>query len=240
MRRSPLAHPLAVLRTTIGLTQKELGVLVNRAARTIQAVELRNLPLSEDLAMLIAHATGVDAGWLLEGDPSVPPRKGTTALGMATGTGEYGRAEFEFHRAFIEAPKASQEEIEAACQSAIDAAAAGPSLVTVSLPVMKTAVLANKARLTQAADQAMLQNLKAILDHTITAESGDLIRWKIRQLLHLLAKEYKLPIAAPDAPVPAPLHVLVADSQDDKPAASRTRKPRAKVRKAKATRLKSL
>ena len=34
MRPSPLAHPLAVLRTTIGLTQKQLGALVNRVNHT--------------------------------------------------------------------------------------------------------------------------------------------------------------------------------------------------------------
>jgi hypothetical protein len=95
MRISPLRHPVAVLRTTIGLTQKEMGALVNRAARTIQAVELGHLPLSEGLAVRFTEATGIGIGWLLEGDASKPPWK--------TGGGIYTRDDFEQHRARLEA-----------------------------------------------------------------------------------------------------------------------------------------
>ena len=202
MRRSPLRHPLAILRTTIGLTQKEMADLVNRAPSTIQSVELGKLPLSEDLAMLIAEATGVDPGWLLEEDPTTPPRKGPTAMGMGSGTGDYGRPEFEFHRAFLESPVASNEELKAAYQTALRSRAAGQKLVTMPLPVLKRAMLAKKKKALDLLDTVMVRNLKAVLDQTVTSEAGDLIRWKIRQFLQTLAEDYHLSAfdqaAAPD------------------------------------------
>ena len=96
MRNSPLRHPLAVLRTKLGLTQKEMADLVGRAARTIQSVELGKMPLSEGLARLIAKATGVGVGWLLEGDSTAPPRQ--------AGGVTYTRDDFERHRAGLEEP----------------------------------------------------------------------------------------------------------------------------------------
>lgn len=96
MRHSPLRHPLAVLRITIGLNQKEMGDLVKRARVTIQAVELGKMPLSEGLACRIAEATGVELKWLLDGDPTAPLRK--------AGGGSYTRADYERHRASREIP----------------------------------------------------------------------------------------------------------------------------------------
>ena len=98
MRISPLRHPLAILRTTLGLTQREMGDLVNRAAGTIQAVELGKLPLSEGLACRVAEATGVELGWLLDGKAAAPPRK--------AGGDIYTRADYERHRAGLEVPGA--------------------------------------------------------------------------------------------------------------------------------------
>jgi transcriptional regulator with XRE-family HTH domain len=73
MRPSPLRHPVAVLRDRIGLGQKELAQLVKKSIATIQAIELGKLRLSGDLAMKISVETGVDARWLLRGDPAAPP-----------------------------------------------------------------------------------------------------------------------------------------------------------------------
>jgi DNA-binding XRE family transcriptional regulator len=73
MRVSPLRHPLAVLRNILGLNQKEMGDIASCSSHTIQAVELKNLELSEDLALRINAATGISVGWLLAGDPSAPP-----------------------------------------------------------------------------------------------------------------------------------------------------------------------
>jgi hypothetical protein len=126
--------------------------LVDRAARTIQSVELNNLSLSEELALAIAQATGVDAGWLLEGNPNTPPRKGLTAQNMATGTGEYTIADYEFHRAFIESPLATPEQMEAVTREAAKHQGKA-SLVTMSLPIMKAALLTHKKRMLQALDQ---------------------------------------------------------------------------------------
>lgn len=72
MRRSPLEHPLAVLRTQLGLGQKEFGKMVGRHWRTIQSIELGKLPLSTKLAELICEETGVGFHWLMKGDAGAP------------------------------------------------------------------------------------------------------------------------------------------------------------------------
>ena len=74
MRPSPHRHTLAVLRTFLGLTQKEMADLVECSRPTIQAVELGKLPLSEKLAKRIEHETGIGLEWLLAGDPATPPQ----------------------------------------------------------------------------------------------------------------------------------------------------------------------
>jgi len=102
MRISPLRHPLAILRCTVGLTQQEMGDLVQRAAVTIQAVELGKLPLSEGLAQRIADATGANVGWLLDGNPDAPA---VTASGAP-----YTRADFERHQVRREAQTSTGED----------------------------------------------------------------------------------------------------------------------------------
>ncbi|MGH8092256.1 MAG: helix-turn-helix transcriptional regulator [Chthoniobacterales bacterium] len=72
MRPSPLLHPVAVLRKELGLGQKELANLCKCSSRTIQAVELKKLTLSEGLALRIQAATGAGMDWLLAGDPFSP------------------------------------------------------------------------------------------------------------------------------------------------------------------------
>jgi transcriptional regulator with XRE-family HTH domain len=72
MRPSPFRVPLAVLRTELGLGQKEFGELVGRERPTIQAIELGKLRLTEDLAAKISAQTGISARWLLEGTPDTP------------------------------------------------------------------------------------------------------------------------------------------------------------------------
>ena len=73
MRPSPLRHTLAVLRTLLNLTQKEMAELAECSRPTIQAVELGKLKLSFDLAQRIHFSTGIDTEWLLAGDVSQPP-----------------------------------------------------------------------------------------------------------------------------------------------------------------------
>lgn len=72
MRRSPKRHPLAVLRLTLGLTQKEMADLAGCATITIQSIETGKMPLSEKLGEHIAAVTGVQMYWLMAGDPKAP------------------------------------------------------------------------------------------------------------------------------------------------------------------------
>lgn len=73
MRPSPQRHTLAVLRTTIGITQKEMAAILECSTPTIQAVELGRLNLSEKLAGLVSHKTGINLAWLLTNDVNQPP-----------------------------------------------------------------------------------------------------------------------------------------------------------------------
>ena len=78
MRCYESRHTLAVLRKIIGLSQSELATLAGCSKRTIQAIEIGRLKLSENLAARIAHETGVTQGWLLGGDYHAPPRMALT------------------------------------------------------------------------------------------------------------------------------------------------------------------
>jgi transcriptional regulator with XRE-family HTH domain len=72
MRRSPLRHNLARLRTFLDLGQKQMADLAGCSARAIQSVELGKLALSENLARRIAAATDVHLHWLLDNDLEAP------------------------------------------------------------------------------------------------------------------------------------------------------------------------
>src|SRR6266853_1787456 len=72
MRKSPESHTLAILRVVLGMTQKEMADLVKRSARTIQAIELGQLPLSDALGQQFARETAVNLEWLMSGDVSRP------------------------------------------------------------------------------------------------------------------------------------------------------------------------
>ena len=76
MRLSPLRHTLAVLRTVIGITQKEMAALLECSTATIQAIELGKLKLSEKLAEKIVLKTAVDLGWMMNNEPTRPPVTG--------------------------------------------------------------------------------------------------------------------------------------------------------------------
>lgn len=96
MRRSPLRSTLAVLRQELGLTQEQMGKLIDPTLSrpTIQAIELGPLRLTEENAAKFSAATGISARWLLEGKP----RKR-----MVTPEGEkYTKEIFETHQALLE------------------------------------------------------------------------------------------------------------------------------------------
>jgi transcriptional regulator with XRE-family HTH domain len=91
MRPSPHRHTLAVLRTFLGLTQKEMADIAECSRPTIQAIELCKLPLSDKLAKRIEHETGIGLEWLLTNDPAKPPLNGFG--------GPYTREMFDRYRA---------------------------------------------------------------------------------------------------------------------------------------------
>ncbi len=92
MRRSPLRHTLAVLRTTIGLGQKEMAELLGCSTRTIQAIELGQLQLSLKLGEKITYETGVSLSWLMHGNPDNP-------IVADPANDDYTKEDFEEHRA---------------------------------------------------------------------------------------------------------------------------------------------
>jgi transcriptional regulator with XRE-family HTH domain len=196
MRNSPLRHTLAVLRTTIGLTQKEMAELVGRSTRTIQAIELGQLSLGEDLALRIGEATGVDVNWLLDGNPDVPPIRGITALGLGFKIGEYSKKDFESHRAFIETPAASNEEVEAFHAKPAKRKA---TYAMMPSPVAKAVMLREGQQRVDGADKQLTAAVAEALRQTALMEGGLLVRWRIRQLLKTLAAEHslKLQLLAP-------------------------------------------
>jgi DNA-binding XRE family transcriptional regulator len=97
MRLSPQRHTLAVLRTLIGFTQKEMAHILECSVPTVQAVELGKLKLSLDLAQRVQFQTGVCTEWLLADDVTKPP---------VTGRGEpYTKALFEEWQSILLSPK---------------------------------------------------------------------------------------------------------------------------------------
>src|SRR5260221_3893896 len=73
MRISPQRHTLAVLRTVIGITQKEMADILECSVPTVQAIELGKLKLSMKLAGNLFNQTSVDLDWLMNDDVTKPP-----------------------------------------------------------------------------------------------------------------------------------------------------------------------
>ncbi len=191
MQRSPLLHPLAILRKIVGLTQKEMGDLVNRAARTIQSIELNKLPLTEELALRIAEATGVDEAWLFAGDPSVPPQKGVTLFNTGRGDGEYTKADYEFYRAYVETKLWDDKTFAATLKKA---QAEGKQAEVVELMETKVDLMARQQWFVENADQILITEFQLILAETKLTDNQRLARWKIRRFLDDLAKEFSINI----------------------------------------------
>ena len=192
MRRSPLLHPVAVLRTTIGLTQKQLGDFVNRAARTIQSIELGKLPLTEELALRIAEATGVDEAWLFAGNPHTPPIKGIILIHAGRGKGEYTKADYEYYRAYVETPIVSDPIWKPVFE---DAKAKGSNEVDIPLEALtKAGVLKKQQEILDLIERDLITQLRMILAQSESTKDMRLLRWKIRRFLEDLAKEFSLEI----------------------------------------------
>ena len=97
MRPSPQRHTLAVLRTLIGFTQKQMANIAECSVPTIQAVELCKLKLSADLADRIHFQTGICTEWLLANDVSKPP--------VSSRGDPYTKESFEERQASLASPK---------------------------------------------------------------------------------------------------------------------------------------
>ncbi len=198
MQRSPLLHSLAILRKIIGLTQQEMGDLVNRAARTIQSIELNKLPLTEELALRIAEATGVDEAWLFAGDPTKPPQKGVTLVNAGKGDGEYTKADYEFYRALVETKLWDKNAFEATLKKA---KAEGKQAEVVELIETKMDLMERQTWFVENADKQLITELQLILIQTSLNDNMRLARWRIRRFLDDLAKEFSIEIPKLKTPV---------------------------------------
>jgi hypothetical protein len=72
MRRSKLKHPLAVLRTTLGIPQKTMAVICDCNESLIKRMEGGRVSLSIGMIRRIVAHTGVNFRWLVLGDPKKP------------------------------------------------------------------------------------------------------------------------------------------------------------------------
>ncbi len=103
MRPSPQRHTLAVLRTVIGLTQKEMASLLECSVPTVQAIELGKLRMSMKLAGLLFAQTSVDLDWLMNDDVSQPPTDYED--------NPYTRATFEQTQAMLHSPPQDSSDV---------------------------------------------------------------------------------------------------------------------------------
>lgn len=103
MRLSPQRHTLAVLRTLIGLTQKEMAELLECSVPTVQAIELGKLKLSMKLAGNLFNQTSINLDWLMNDDVSKPP---TTFDDQP-----YTREAFEQTQAMLYAPPEDSSDV---------------------------------------------------------------------------------------------------------------------------------
>ena len=227
MRNSPLRHPLAIFRTTIGLTQKELGALVNRAARTIQSIELGHLPLTEELALRLAEATGVDEAWLFAGNPQTPPPKGLTLRQLGRSQGEYTKADYEYHRAYLETPLVTRDQLEAAIGEAV---AKGTQMVDLpALGLEKSFLRKRQLESINLIDDDLANQLAVILARTKVTDNVRLVRWKLRRLLEDLAKEFSIKLPQTGVSLQG-LELANQKPPPSAPAASPARQPRRKTK----------
>jgi transcriptional regulator with XRE-family HTH domain len=199
MRPSPLRHPLAVLRTTIGLTQKELAEMTGRAARTIQSIELGHLSLSEELALRIAEETGVDESWLLQGDTGIPPQRGGALLAFAKENRPYTREDYEWQRAFNEEPTAPESELAEALKNE---AAKGKGRISFSRAQAKALVKLAEPVMLESRDEKLLAAMGSFLKETLRSPDALLVRWKLRRLLEELAKARSVELPVMDLGLP--------------------------------------
>lgn len=159
-----MRHPLAVLRHILRMNQAQLGELCGHSGRTIQAVELGKLALSEGLAHRIAQATGISVEWLLNGDPTVPPKADCPA-GMRSPERAYHYEVYEAHRAAaeVETHAAAGEDRQNTIEQVADSHSYHDEMVK--------------------RDRELLALCAALLERTRSTNAAAVIRWRIRNFL---------------------------------------------------------
>ena len=65
-------NTLRHLRITLGLTQKEMSSLARCTRHSVESLEVGRLRLSTTMGYKFAEATGVDYGWLMANDETLP------------------------------------------------------------------------------------------------------------------------------------------------------------------------
>ena len=103
MRTSPQRHTLAVLRTIIGITQKEMADIIECSTATVQAIELGKLKMSLKLAGNLFHQTSVNLDWLMNDDVTKPP--------IDYEDNPYTRETFESTQAILFAPPEDSSDV---------------------------------------------------------------------------------------------------------------------------------
>jgi transcriptional regulator with XRE-family HTH domain len=174
MKPSPMRHPLAVLRQILQMSQTQLGELCGNSGRTIQAVELGKLALSEGLALRIAQATGVSVEWLLSGDPKAPA-KADCPSGSLSPNAEYTYEVFEAHRAMQEIEKG--------------AAAGHGRQNTFEQFVEHEAYQDSSSK----RDAELVERVAGVLERTRGDDQAPVIRWRLKQFLDVLEAQNPVP-----------------------------------------------
>ena len=73
MRTSKQRTPVAILRNIIGQKTPGFAEMIGLSLSAVEKLETGRLKVSEAVAQRISFETGVDARWLLAGDPQMPP-----------------------------------------------------------------------------------------------------------------------------------------------------------------------
>lgn len=190
MRQSPLLHPVAVLRTLIGLTQKELADICQCARRTIQSVELLTIPLSDRLALKISDETGVSLEWLLDGNCHVSPQKAEWLPSLCSDgkSGNYDKESFEKYRAFVAATGLVGPQIGRTIVPSDPTEFPRPEFYR-SNPLELGRDVIDKA------DKLLMQACERVLRSTLDHKEGLMLRWHLKKFLITQCARYGVSVA---------------------------------------------
>ena len=195
MKPSPLRHPLAILRTMIGLNQTEMAELCGCSSQSIQSVELLRMRLTVKMATKISKATAISLEWLLDGAPEAPARKDpyVPAAGGFLGTEQtYSKETFENYRAILEATRTGGK------------MKLGRTLVSQNpndLPkreFYKADPLQLGRQEIERSDKLLIKFCGNLLQATLNHRQGLVLRWHLKNFLRKQCKIYGISVEASD------------------------------------------